>query len=232
MKPATSESPPNSVRQHVLNVLDLLEDVWRNERNPPRLGHDEPLEGLVLTVLSQNTNDKNRDRAYLRLRETFPEWEEALKDPARLAEAIRPAGLSSIKSGRIVDILEKVRETFGEISLRALRTWEPARIVEFLRSFAGVGPKTIACVLLFDLEIPAFPVDTHIARFTRRMKWAPEKARPEDMSAFYEEIVPKQRFLGAHVNIIHHGRSFCSARNPKCASCPIRDICPAARRFI
>ena len=232
MKQAASEIPPKRVRNHVVQVLDLLEDLWRNERNPPRLGHDDPLEGLILTVLSQNTNDKNRDRAYARLREAFPEWEEALNDPAGLAEAIKPAGLSLIKSGRIENILEKVRESFGEFSLRALRTWEPARVVEFLRSFAGVGPKTIACVLLFDLEIPAFPVDTHIARFTRRMKWASEKTRPEDMSAFYEAIVPKQRFLGAHVNIIHHGRGLCSARSPKCASCPIRNICPAAGQFI
>ncbi len=232
MKPETPEIPPIRVRKHVLRVLDLLEDMWGNERNPPRLGHDDPLEGLVLTVLSQNTNDKNRDRAYARLREAFPEWEEALNDPAGLAEAIKPAGLSLIKSGRIVDILEKVRETFGEISLRALRAWEPARIVEFLRSFTGVGPKTIACVLLFDLEIPAFPVDTHIARFTRRMKWATEKTRPENMSAFYEEIVPKERFLGAHVNIIHHGRGLCSARNPKCTSCSIRGVCPAAGQFV
>ncbi len=225
MMAEAGQKSDRSLREQVLRVLDILEGIWHNEENPPELGHEDPLDGLVLTVLSQNTNDRNRDRAYERLREAFPEWSMAVHDPAGIAEAIKPAGLSLIKSQRIVDILKVVYERLGTYSMESLRSWDPGGIRNLLDSFAGVGPKTVACVLLFDFGIPAFPVDTHIARFARRMEWAEERTPPEKISVFFESVVPENRFLGAHVNIIHHGRGLCSARNPKCIQCPLVSLC-------
>ena len=208
-------------------VFDGLEKMWGNESAPPDLAHDEPLDGLLLTLLSQNTNDRNRDRAFAALRARFPEWEAAAAaSPEDIAECIRPAGLSRTKSERMLLILETIRKTFGAYSLKELKLWDGSKVKEFLSSLPGIGAKTIACVMLFDLGKPAFPVDTHIARFCRRMEWVSEKTAPEEMQILLEEWVPRERFYGGHINIIEHGRGICGARKPACGKCLIAMLCP------
>ncbi|MEA4953011.1 Endonuclease III [bioreactor metagenome] len=208
-------------------VFDGLEKMWGNESAPPDLAHDEPLDGLVLTLLSQNTNDRNRDRAFAALKVRFPEWEAAAAAASEdIAECIRPAGLARTKSERMLRILDMIRKSFGGYSLRDLKSWEGAKVREYLSSLPGIGAKTIACVMLFDLGKPAFPVDTHIARFCRRMEWVPEKTAPEDIQGLLEEWVPQERFYGGHINIIEHGRGICGARKPDCSRCLIAPLCP------
>lgn len=232
MTPKKSEATSDQTRPaHIDAVFDILEELQGNEKNEPRLGHEEPLDGLVLTLLSQNTNDRNRDKGFSALKTAFPSWEEVASASAEaIADAIRPAGLANTKSERMLRILGTVKDTFDEYSLKELKKMDNASVREYLASLPGVGAKTMACVMLFDLERPAFPVDTHIARFCRRMKWVGESLPPEGIQLLLEEWVPVRRYLGGHVNIIEHGRGLCRARNPSCPQCPlkVKRLCPSA----
>ncbi len=207
-------------------ILDALESQYHNEQYPPELGHSEPLDGLILTVLSQNTNDYNRDRAYANLKAKFPEWKDVAEaGESKLEDAIRTAGLAPTKAVRIITILNRIHSDFGEYSIKALANHDREFMREYLRALPGVGAKTVACTLLFDFKIPAFPVDTHIARISRRTGIAPEKSSPEEISHLLEEIVPEKRFLGGHVNMIEHGRAVCHSQNPACRFCVLSEIC-------
>lgn len=210
----------------VLLVLDSLEQIWGMEGNPTELGHDEPLDGLILTVLSQNTNDRNRDVAFSRIKEVYQDWgavyEAKIED---LISLMRPAGLANIKAERIKRILRIIYDEFGDFSLKALKAASRGIVEDFLDRMPGVGPKTIACVLVFDLNIPAFPVDTHVARFCRRIGWVTGKTKPEEIQKIMEAFIPSSRFLGAHLNIISHGRGICTARKPECEKCSLRACC-------
>jgi len=210
----------------VSSCLDDLEALWRNEAmgHPP--GSDDPLDGLVLTLLSQNTNDSNRDRAFVSLKARFPSWAEAAKSaPSDIADAIRSGGIANVKAARILVILERVFSEFQDYSLMDLKNWNTHRVRAFLQNIPGIGPKTIACVLLFDLGRPAFPVDTHVARVSRRLGWASQKTHPEEIEKILEAVVEEDRYLGGHLNIITHGRHICAARRPRCMECPLRDRC-------
>ena len=211
---------------NVTKILDALETQYHNEQYPPELGHSEPLDGLILTVLSQNTNDNNRDRAYANLKAKFPEWKDVAEaGESKLEDAIRTAGLAPTKAVRIITILNRIHSDFGEYSIKALANHDREFMREYLRALPGVGAKTVACTLLFDFKIPAFPVDTHIARISRRTGIAPEKSSPEEISRLLEEIVPEKRFLGGHVNMIEHGRAVCHSQNPACRFCVLSEIC-------
>jgi len=218
----------------IAEVLDLLESCWHNEKTPPGLAHPEPLDGLVLTVLSQHTNDRNRDTAYARLKERYPEWEAAVAAGYdAVLDAVRPAGLAPTKAGRILEILEIVLRDFGRYSLLPLaertgQNRDEAR--KYLLSLPGVGEKTAACVLLFDMKLPAFPVDTHIARICRRIGFVGEKTSAEEICATMEREVTPSRYLGGHVNIIDHGRAICKARSPLCHNCVVAGQCDFCRR--
>lgn len=215
----------------VIRILDALESQYHNEQYPPKLGHDEPLDGLILTVLSQNTNDINRDRAYANLRARFHEWSDVADAGAgKLEDAIRTAGLAHTKAGRIITILERVRNDFGAYSIRSLSGHDREYIREYLRALPGVGAKTVACTLLFDFGLPAFPVDTHITRISHRTGIAPEKSSPEEISRMLEDVVPESRCLGGHVNMIAHGRAVCHSQKPECVSCILSKICNYRRK--
>lgn len=235
LKPPRKASPPPEFGggpafgslEHILAVLDRLEDVYRNDDNDPDfLATGEPLDGLILTLLSQNTNDRNRDMAYRALRSAYPEWiEVATLSSPEIAELIRPAGLGETKSARMKDILLKIHADFGTYSLNVLRKWEPAAIREYLSALPGIGPKTVACVMVFDLGIPAFPVDTHVARLSRRFGWMGGKETPEKIQVFLESVVPPERCMAGHLNMIEHGRKVCAARKPRCGDCTLPDLC-------
>ena len=212
--------------EKVFFILDELEKIYHNETLPPELGHADPLDGLILTVLSQNTNDKNRDAAFTKLKTLYPSWPDVIKaGRAKLEDAVRSAGLAHTKAGRIINILNIIHEDFDSYSLEKLAHEDSGKVREYLRALPGVGAKTTACVMLFDMKMPAFPVDTHITRISKRVGVAPEKTSPEEISRFYESIVPIPRCLGGHVNIIEHGREICRARNPKCTSCVLASRC-------
>lgn len=209
-------------------VLDKLDDLWGQEMMPPDLSHEDPLDGLILTVLSQNTNDRNRDKAFVNLKRAFPKWEMLIEAPQeQIVQVIKVAGIANVKSERIKVILENVIDSFGECSLKKMHKMDKKTITDYLGSLPGVGPKTAACVLVFELNIPAFPVDTHVNRFCKRMGWVQGSSPPAVTQDIMEEAVPEERKLGAHLNIIMHGRRICSARNPQCGKCGLSDICPS-----
>ncbi|MDR0649309.1 MAG: endonuclease III [Synergistaceae bacterium] len=213
---------------HILFVLRELDAAYGFGDLPQgSFATGEPLDGLVLTLLSQNTNDRNRDMAYRALRAAHPSWQEVAALPAsRVAELIRPAGLGDTKAARMIEILDRIRRDFGEFSLRAMFAWTPAQVRECLSGLPGIGPKTVACVMVFDLGMAAFPVDTHVARVSIRLGWAREKTPPHKIQDFLEAVVPPEHCAAGHLNMIEHGRRVCRARSPLCERCPINAACP------
>lgn len=182
---------------------------------------------LVATILSQNTSDVNSGRAYQNLKAAFPEgWEDVRSSPVNLvADAIRAGGLANVKAPRIQTVLDCIHERFGRTDLEHIREWDDAAIEDLLRSFPGVGAKTAACVLMFNLGRSALPVDTHVHRVSGRLgligpKVNAEKAH-EDLRSLYD---PSQLY-SVHVHLIEHGRQICHARRPECGRCPVSGQC-------
>jgi endonuclease-3 len=201
---------------------DLLLEAYGEHPWHPR----SPVATLVNTILSQNTNDVNRDTAFERLRERFPTWEQVRDAPEEeLVEAIRPAGLGPTKAPRIQGALQRITEREGEITLDFLRQMSTEEAREWLTDLPGVGPKTAAIVLCFALGKPAFPVDTHVHRVSGRLGLIPEGTGREKAHDVLEEIVPKAIYYPFHINLIAHGRTICHARNPACERCPLRSEC-------
>ena len=185
------------------------------------------LDSLGGTVLSQNTSDRNSHAAFEELVRRFDDWDAVRRAPAaRIARAIRRAGLSNQKAPRIKTILEKIRDDRGELSLEFLHEMPTARAVAYLRALPGVGPKTAACVLLFACRKPVLPVDTHVHRVSRRLGPIGPRTDAEKAHEELARLVPKRRVLEFHVQLIRHGRTVCSARNPQCEPCPLLDLCP------
>jgi endonuclease III len=193
---------------------------------PLREDAAEPLDTLVLTILSQNTNDRNRDRAYERLRERFPRWEDVLPaDREGIVEAIRPGGLAVQKAGRIVGLLRAVEARFGSRSLAALKGMDSETVRERLNDLDGIGPKTLHCLLLFGLGREAFPVDTHVLRIGKRLGFIPAAMDAEKAHAWMAPLVPGEKSLSLHVNLIRFGRAVCQARGPRCDACFLTEEC-------
>ena len=189
----------------------------------------DPLSELIFTILSQNTTDKNRDRAYENLRGRFPNWEDVLKaDVSDVEGAIRIGGLGAQKSRRIKAILEEIYTERGELRLDYLNDLKTSRARERLLQFKGVGPKTAAIVLLFSLDRPAFPVDTHIMRVGGRLGFFPKSIDPEGAQGVMEGLVKEEEYYPFHINLISLGREFCKPKNPRCETCPVLEFCPGS----
>ena len=204
------------VHQRLLEVYG--EPVWRNPL--------PPLDELVSTILSQNTNDNNRDRAFAALRARFPTWEAVRDAPeSEVIAAIRPAGLANQKGPRIQAVLRGITEERGSLDLSFLQDYSVEQAMEWLTKFKGVGPKTASIVLLFSLGKPAFPVDTHIYRVSGRLGLRPAKMSAEQAHKHLAQQFPPETYYAAHLNIIRLGREVCNARKPKCEICPLQDLC-------
>jgi endonuclease-3 len=194
------------------------EPTWRT----PLAAIDE----LVSTILSQNTNDINRDRAFDALRQVLPTWE-AVRDapPEVVMDAIRSAGLANQKGPRIQQVLREITRERGTLDLEFLRSWPREEARAWLQRFNGVGPKTVAIVLQFSLGIPAFPVDTHVYRVTGRLGLRPDKLSVEAAHDYFEKLLPPETYYAAHLNLIRHGREVCHAQRPECEKCVLRRSC-------
>ena len=194
------------------------EPIWRN----PLPAIDE----LVSTILSQNTNDVNRDRAFDALRANLPTWE-AVRDAEEkdVVDAIRPAGLANQKGPRIQQVLKEITKERGALDLQFLADMPLEEARTWLTKFNGVGPKTAAIVLCFSLGRPAFPVDTHVYRVTGRLGLRPEKMTVEQAHPHLEAVFPPETYYAAHLNIIRLGREVCNARKPLCPQCPVKHLC-------
>jgi endonuclease-3 len=182
---------------------------------------------LVATILSQNTSDTNSGRAYLNLKTAFPGgWDDVRTAPLdKVIDAIRAGGLANIKADRIQVVLEAVRSRFGETNLDQIRHWDDDAVRNLLRSFPGVGPKTAACVLMFNLGRPALPVDTHVHRVASRVGLIGSKVNAEKAHDELRRLVPDGAVYSFHVHLIEHGRRTCHARRPACDGCPIAREC-------
>lgn len=187
------------------------------------------LDEVVATVLSQHTSDVNSGRAFARLKEEFPSWEQVADAPAPLvADAIRCGGIADQKARRIQQILAAVEEREGRIDLSRLNDLPDAAVESYLESLPGVGPKTAACVLVFSLGRAAFPVDTHVHRVAARLGWIPAKATAEQAHRLLAPRVPPDIRYDLHVAMITHGRTVCRAQRPRCEACVLRDLCAYA----
>jgi endonuclease III len=185
--------------------------------------HGDPVGELVKTVLSQHTNDRNRDVAYAALRERFPTWEEVRDAPVdELEEAIRPGGLAKQKAPRIQAILERLGDP---PDLGWTETASREESLEFLLALPGVGRKTAACVLIFTWGIPEIPVDVHVHRVGGRLRLFPPKASFEKAHDEMLAVVPPEDAHELHVNLIRHGRAVCRPK-PRCGECALRRMCP------
>ena len=216
--------PPAARR--IRAIRDRLRRVYGIPRAEP---HGHPIAELILTVLSQSTNDRNRDAAYLGLRERFPTWEAIRDAPVdEIEEAIRPGGISKVKSARIKSILKAISETSadGELSLDWLPELTVAEAQAYLTSLPGVGRKTAACVLLFALGMHDVPVDTHVSRVSTRLGLLRPGAPFEEQHDAFLAFTPRGQALELHLNLLRHGRRTCHARRPECEACVLANTCP------
>jgi endonuclease-3 len=225
-----------------VRVRERLREVYGVPRMRP---HGHPLAELVLTVLSQSTNDRNRDVAYLRLRERMPTWEAVMDAPVeQVEEAIRPGGISKVKSVRIQAILRAIaagrsrticpgdpkhkRDPKHELSLAWLKDAPIEQARDYLTALPGVGRKTAACVLLFAYGRRDVPVDTHVSRVGMRLELLQPGAPFERLHNQMLALTPPGEELELHVNLLRHGRRTCHAQRPACGECALRRMCPSA----
>jgi len=214
-----------------VTVAARLRQIARRLRRaygaPPAPRRLPPLDELVLTILSQNTNDTNRDRAYADLRTRLPGWDDVADAPLPVIErAIRSGGLAPTKAPRIRAVLRALRDRGIALDDRALRRIRPDRLFDLLVALPGVGPKTAACVLLFSLDRPYFPVDTHVHRVAIRLGLvAPRSTAVQTQAQLQAALAPAEMYE-VHMNLIRHGRHVCVALRPICSQCVLNDLCP------
>ena len=254
---------PSSWKRPTQARVKRLRDRLRETYGVPRMApHGRPLDELILTVLSQSTNDRNRDVAFLRLRERFGDpgpparpidYEAVLAAPvAEIEEAIRPGGISKVKSARIKAILQAIADSAGpetadapesdgahraddgddRLSLEWMRRAPVEESRAYLTQLPGVGRKTAACVLLFSYGLPDIPVDTHVSRVGTRLGLFRPSASFEELHDEMLTIAPYGQALEFHVNLLRHGRRTCFARNPACVRCPLARMCPSRDVFL
>jgi endonuclease-3 len=228
-----------------VRIRDRLREVYGVPLMKP---HRDPIAELILTVLSQSTNDRNRDVAFLRLRARLPTWEQVRDAPAgAVEEAIRPGGISKVKSARIQAILRAIGDEPGagadppgaaadasgeELSLDWLASAPLERARDYLVSLPGVGRKTAACVLLFAYGRHEVPVDTHVSRVGMRLHLLRPGAPFEELHDEMLALTPPGQELELHVNLLRHGRRTCHARSPACHECALARMCPSRTDFV
>jgi endonuclease-3 len=217
-----------SQRARAQKIFILL----RHAFGEPSWDRKPPVDELISTILSQNTNDANRDKAFTALRARFPRWEDVLESPvADVVAAIRPAGLGPQKGPRIRIILQTIQKARGRIELDFLRGQPPDETRAWLRQLPGVGPKTAAIVMLFALNLPAFPVDTHVYRVTGRLGLRAANMTVEATHDTMANLFIPGQYAAAHMNLIRLGREVCRARKPECPRCPLRRMCAYYRKL-
>jgi len=209
-------------RQRVATCIALLEEQY----GIPHPEERDPVDLLVMTILSQNTSDTNSLRAFALLQSRFCGYEEVLSAPEEaVADSIRKGGLADMKTRRIKETLARIKQDAGSISLGFLAGMKNEDAMAYLLSLPGVGPKTASVVLLFAFAMPFLPVDTHVYRLSRRLGLVEEGVRPEKAQAILEMIVPADKYLSLHLNLIRHGRLVCRARAPRHEQCGLKSCC-------
>ncbi|HEY0546907.1 MAG TPA: hypothetical protein VGC91_16130 [Pyrinomonadaceae bacterium] len=204
----------------------IIQNLERAYGVPENRRASSPLDMLVKIILSQATSDTNSDRTFAALKKRFPTWDAASRArESTIAETIRAGGLANQKAKVIKSLLKQIKEKHGAISLDFLHELKAEEAVDYLKQFRGIGPKTVACTLLFACRKEVFPLDTHIFRILRRVGLIPQKCTDERAHQIMNSIVPEGKFYSFHVNLIRHGRAICRPREPLCERCPIVEYC-------
>lgn len=211
------------LKAKVKEINEILENVFGI---PERSDDEEPLGTLIHTILSQNTNDINSERAYNNLIERYPTWDDVLSaDPKEIAETIRIGGLAEQKSIRIKEFLKWLKDNYGQLNLDFICKMDTDDAIRLLISLKGIGLKTANVLLCFACGKETFPVDTHILRISKRLAIVPQNASSEKAHEIMGQIFPKGKAYSLHVNLINFGRTICLSRKPKCRICPIINYC-------
>ena len=230
MKPDASSAEFDEKRRILRFIIQNLEATYGS---PPNDSHDDPLDELIATILSQSTSNINSHRAFASLKAGFPDWGSVKRArPASIASAITSGGLANVKSVVIKNLLNEILARRGNLDLSFLKTDPIDEAHSFLLSLKGVGPKTAACVLLFSCKRPVFPMDTHIFRILRRIGLLPAKISDQLAHRMIERLIPANKHYPLHINLITHGRRICHPKNPKCSQCPLIEYCEFGQAVI
>jgi endonuclease-3 len=223
---AHTEAGDKPVR-YIIQNLERTYGVPVNERA------SDPLDMLIKIILSQATSDTNSDRTFAALKKRFSTWDAALRArTSTIADTIRAGGLANQKAAVIKDLLGQIKEKHGALDLSFLHELSNEEAVRYLSQFRGIGPKTVACTLLFACRKEVFPLDTHIFRILRRVGLIPEKCSDARAHEIMNRIVPAGKFYSFHVNLVRHGRALCRPRDPLCERCPIVEYCDYGQSVI
>ncbi len=212
-----------------MNPEEIVEALSLDYGRPLLQPSNDPLAELILTVLSQNTNDANSGRAFIALMSRYRDWDDVVSAPEEeLVATIRTGGLAQQKAPRIQAILRDIKERGWGWELEPLAALPIPEAEKWLTGLPGVGPKTAACVLLFGLGRPALPVDTHVSRVAQRLGLVPAGTTAERTQALLTGLVEPALFYAFHMLLIKHGRRTCKARRALCSRCRIRASCPSS----
>jgi endonuclease-3 len=219
----TNTSAGRHSRESIPYIVQNLKAVYGVTLPERRV---DALDVLIETILSQSTTNANSRRAFETLKQRFPQWEAARRARVSSIEsAIKSGGLAKQKSVRIKELLNEILKRRGSLDLSFLKRISLEEARQFLASLKGVGPKTVACTLLFAFDRPMFPIDTHIFRIARRLGLIPEKCSDGEAHDRLGQMIPKKRYYEVHVNLIRHGRKVCRPRDPLCGQCCLIDYC-------
>lgn len=220
---SAAQPAPRSEEKPLRYIMQNLERVYGV---PVNRRTSDPLDMLVAVILSQATSDVNSGRTFAALKRRFPDWERVLRARTKtVADTIRSGGLANQKAVIIKDVLRQIKERHGTLDLSFLNRVSAREAVDYLSGFRGIGPKTVACTLLFACRKDVFPLDTHIFRILRRVGLIPLKCTDRRAHEIMNAIVPKGKFYSFHVNLVRHGRAICRPRDPLCDQCPIVEYC-------
>jgi endonuclease III len=223
-------SPDEQQQQPLHYIIQNLERAYGVPQNSRR---SDPLDMLVRIILSQATSDTNSRRTFDALKRRFPTWDAALRArESTIAATIQSGGLANQKAAVIKTLLRQIKQERGALDLSFLHQLPPAEAVRYLSQFRGIGPKTIACTLLFACRTEVFPLDTHIFRILRRVGLIPQKCTDRRAHEIMNALVPTGKFYSFHVNLIRHGRALCRPRDPLCSRCPIVEYCDYGQSII
>ncbi len=221
----------NISEQNLLQLAKKLKKEYQQVRHyqqdPPASAISKTVLGvLVVTILSQASNDVRTKKIYCELKERYSTWEQlADADPDEVVDVLRAGGLARQKTRYLQSVLSHVHCDFGDYSLETLSDWDNDKCYQYLTDLPGVGPKTAACVLLFGLNRDVFPVDTHVARISTRLGLVDASDSAEKIQKILSEYIPGGWSLSLHLNMLEHGRTICKARNPDCVNCSVSDVC-------
>lgn len=229
----TSERETDASERETKPIGYIIQNLERTYGIPENNCSLDPLDMLVQIILSQATSDVNSVRAFEKLKKRFPAWDDALRArETTIANAIRSGGLANQKAAVIKNLLRQIKDEHGALDLSFLHEMKTADAVNYLKQFRGIGPKTIACTLLFACRKPIFPLDTHIFRCLRRIGLITEKCTDQRAHEIMNRLVPDGKHYSFHVNLIRHGRAICRPRLPACTRCPVVEYCDYGQQIV